>query len=229
MSDWREQIVDNFVPGAHRIYVAADPDGFLVESEINRRIRKRGFDILPYEDPIAFRYTYETKYRRHWANGDSRPSLVVRVDGTDVSGLPYDVLESGEVVHLRLSDIFLGLHAPVVRQLDPSDWDDLHRAVTANDPSSLSAEATKAFILRHVFQIDPSLIDDASTLLHFLLRRHYNDRRIPRVLDAYLVSRLAKTDAFDEWPLDQIVSSASDFYDFLQERWPLFQIGRAHV
>jgi hypothetical protein len=222
MSDWRKQVVDQFAPGAHRIHVASDPDGFLVESEINRQIRERGFDVLPYDDPIAFRHTYETKYRRHWPNRDARPGLVVRVDHTDVSALPYDVIDSGEVVRLRLADVFPGLHVPVIRQLDPADWDALQRAIGEHDPDGLNADETKTFVLRHVFQIDPALIDDESTLLHFLLRRHYNERQIPQTLDEHLVGRLAERDAFTEWPLRRIVPSASDFFGFLQERWPLF-------
>lgn len=222
MSNWRQQVVDTFVPGVHRIYTASDPDGLLAEAEINHQVRERGFDVLPYDDPIAFRYTYETKYRRHWANGDDRPSLIVRLDHGDVSTLPYDVIESGQSVNLRLADIFPGLHVPVLRQLDPADWDALHRAAEAYGSDGLNAEETKTFVLRHVFQIDPTLIDNDSRLLHFLLRRHYNDRRIPSVLDEHLVDRLAEKGAFTGWPLDPIVTSATDFYGFLQERWPTF-------
>lgn len=222
MNDWREQIVDQFVPGGSPIYVVSDPDGLLAEEEVNRQLRERGFDVLPYEDAIAFRHTYETKYRRHWVNGERRPGLIVWTDAQDVSEFPYDILSAGTTISLRLSDIFAGLHVPVVRKLDPTDWDSLLRAIDAYEPGDLNAEETKTFILRHVYRVDEATIDDAADLLHVLLRRHYSERRVPNVIVGHLIDRLAEKSAFEDWPLARIVPSAADFYGFLQERWPFY-------
>lgn len=222
MNDWRDQIVDQFVPGRSRIYVVSDPDGLLAEEEVNHQVRERGFDVLPYEDPIAFRYAYETKYRRHWIDDDKRSGLVVWTDAPDFSELPYDILTAGDTVRLRLSDVFTGLHVPVIRELDPADWESLIKAIDTYEPGNLNAAETKAFILRHVYGIDEATIDDAADLLHVLLRRHYSERHVPDVIDGHLIDRLSKKSAFEDWPLDRIVPSATDFYSFLQERWPFY-------
>lgn len=222
MSDWREQIVDQFMLGGSRIYVVSDPDGLLAEEEINRQVRERGFDVLPYEDPIAFRHAYETKYRRHWANGNDRSGLIVWTGAQDVSEFPYDILSVGTTVSLRLSDVFADLHVPAVRKLDPTDWDSLLQAIEEYKPGDLNAAETKAFILRHVYGVDEATIDDPAELLHLLLRRHYSERHVPDVIDEHLIDRLAEKSAFEDWPLDQIVPNAADFYAFLQERWPFY-------
>ncbi len=220
--DWRDNIVERFVPGAHLVYAVSDPDGLLTEAEIIERVGARGFDVLPFEDPVAFRYAYETKYRRHWIKDSEHPGLIVRTTADDFRVLPYDVLNAGERVRLRLTDVFAGLHAPVLRALDPSDWDVLYRAVVREEPRHLNAEQTKDFVLRYVYRIDPTTLEHDHDLLHVLLRRHYSGRRFPPVLDDYLIDRLASKPQFDDWPLAQIIPDASHFYAFLQERWPIF-------
>lgn len=84
MTDWRDRITEKFIPGAHHIYVASDPDGLLVETEIDQQVRDKGFDVLPFEDPIAFRHTYETKYRRNWTGEDDQSGLIVRTESRGV-------------------------------------------------------------------------------------------------------------------------------------------------
>ena len=33
-------------------------------------IRERGFEIIPFEDHVAFRFAYESKYRALWDKGE---------------------------------------------------------------------------------------------------------------------------------------------------------------
>lgn len=48
----------------------------------NTILRERGFDLITFDDPIAFRYIYEAKYRAHWDNGESG-ALVVALRASD--------------------------------------------------------------------------------------------------------------------------------------------------
>jgi hypothetical protein len=67
---WREDILGEFPPGAHRLTLAADPDGLLTEEGVAAGLERRGYDILEYgDDPIAFRYAYERDYRFRWEPG----------------------------------------------------------------------------------------------------------------------------------------------------------------
>jgi hypothetical protein len=149
MSSWRDQILKEFTPKVARLTLVADPDGLLLEEGFLQEIRERGFELIPLEDHIAFRYAYETKFRSIWDRGE----------------------------------IFQNLNYPVVIALDPGDLDALYEAHRRHAPGQLGENATKEFVLRHVFEISPELIKQPSDLLRVLLRRHYQGRRIPTLLD----------------------------------------------
>jgi hypothetical protein len=86
----------------------------------------------------------------------------------------------------------------------------------------LGDNATKEFVLRHVFAIAPELIKQPSDLLRVLLRRHYRGQRIPTVLDERFIQLLRQSALFDDWPLETLVTDREAFFAFLQERWAIF-------
>ena len=73
-------------------------------------LNARGYDLLTFDDPIAFRYLYETRYRDQPA-----PALIVRTGQADVRQLPYDLLRAGRQLSLTLHDLCPQLSYPVVR------------------------------------------------------------------------------------------------------------------
>src|SRR5208337_1848924 len=89
-------------------------------------------------------------------------------------------------------------------------------------PDVLGENATKEFVLRHVFEIAPEFIKQPSDLLRVLLRRHYRGQHIPSILDERLIQLLRQNNTFDNWPLEILVSDREAFFAFLQERWPVF-------
>ena len=89
-------------------------------------------------------------------------------------------------------------------------------------PGQLGDNATKEFVLRHVFEIAPELIKQPSDLLRVLLRRHYRGQRIPTILDERFIQLLRQNNTFDDWPLETLVADREAFFAFLQERWPIF-------
>ena len=72
MSSWRDQILREFTPKVARLTLVADPDGLLLEEGILEGIRERGFELIPFEDHIAFRYAYESKFRSRCINPKPR-------------------------------------------------------------------------------------------------------------------------------------------------------------
>ncbi|HHV24636.1 MAG TPA: BREX-3 system phosphatase PglZ [Methanosarcina sp.] len=82
--------------------------------------------------------------------------------------------------------------------------------------------ASKGFILRHVFGIELEHIGNVVELLRALLRLHYNKITIPELLSDRLVQMLKQRGVFHEWPLEEIVPDEKAFFAFLQERWPVF-------
>jgi len=223
MSSWRDQILKEFTPKVARLTLVPDPDGLLLEEGILEGIRERGFELIPFEDHIAFRYAYESKFRSRWDRGEHTDLVVVlRSQASDLSGLPYDLLQAGRRLSFNLGDIFPNLSYPVVTALDRGDLDALYEAQKRHAPGQLGDNATKEFVLRHVFEIAPELVKQPSDLLRVLLRRHYRGQRIPPDLDERFIQLLRQNNVFDDWPLETLVSDREAFFAFLQERWPIF-------
>ena len=203
MSSWRDQILREFTPNVARLTLVADPDGLLLEEGMLEGIRQRGFELIPFDDAIAFRYAYESKFRSRWDQGEQADLVVVlRCELNDLGSLPYDLLQAGRKLSFNLGDIFPNLSYPVVTALDRGDLDALYEAQNRHAPGQLGDNATKEFLLRHVFEIAPELIKEPSDLLRALLRRHYRGQRIPAVLDARFIQLLRQSPAFDDWPLE---------------------------
>jgi hypothetical protein len=223
MGDWREQILKEFTPQVARLTLVADPDGLLVEERVLQKIRRRGFELIPFEDHVAFRFAYEAKFRSHWDRGEYTELVVVlRTGWAGLNSLPYDLLQAGRRLSFNLGDLFPNLSYPVVAALDRSDLDALYRAKTQHNSGKQGDNATKDFALRHVFEIAPELIKQPSDLLRVLLRRHYRGQRIPTILDERFVEVLRQNGLFGDWPLETIIPDRDAFFAFLQERWPVF-------
>lgn len=223
MSSWRDIILKEFTPQVSRLTLVADPDGLLLEEGVLQGIRERGFELIPFDDHIAFRYAYESRFRSRWDKGEYTDLVVVlRSSLPDLSTLPFDLLHIGRALSFSIGELFQSLSYPVVASLDKSDLDVLFKAQQEHAPGTLADNGTKDFILRHVFGIAPEVIRKDSDLLSVLLRRHYQSLRIPGIIDERLVRILKGKKLFDDWQLDKIVPDKVAFLEFLQERWRPF-------
>ncbi len=223
MSNWRDKILREFTPNVARLTLVADPDGLLLEEGVLAGIRERGFELIPFEDHVAFRFAYESKFRSRWDQGEQTDLVVVlHSAASDLGCLPYDLLQAGRRLSFNLGEIFPNLSYPIVTALDRGDLDALCEAQERYAPTVLGDNATKEFILRHVFKIAPELIRKPSDLLRALLRRHYREQRIPDSIDKRFVQVLRQQNGFEDWPLETIIPDRNAFFAFLQERWPFF-------
>lgn len=91
MTSWTERILQAFPEDLSPFWIASDPDNLLLDERILQVLRDRGFEVLPFEDPIAFRVEYEERYRAAWDNGalGTCKALVLQFPGTDLSILPW--------------------------------------------------------------------------------------------------------------------------------------------
>ena len=223
MTDWRDRILKEFTPRIAHLTLVADPDGLLIEETLLEAIRERGFEILPFDDSVAFRFAYESRFRSRWDRGESADLVVViPAERHQLATLPYDLLRAGRQLSFGLGELFPGLSYPVVASLDRDHLATLHRAWVRHGAGQLGDDATKDFALRHVFDIAPALVRQPVDLLRVLLRRHHQGRRLPRILDDRLIHLLRRSGAFECWALEAIVPDRDAFFSFLQERWPLF-------
>ncbi len=224
MTSWRDAILKEFTPQVARLTVASDPDGLLLEEGILKEIAERGFELMPFDDHVAFRFAYESRYRCRWDRGDPTDLVVVLREGVSrMQELPNDLLQKSRQVSFTLGDLFPNLSYPVVDTLERSHLDALYEAQTREPPPRPLGEVrTSGFVLRHVFRIAPETIRQEPDLFQFLLRRHYGGLRIPPMLDDHLFRLLSQNPMFAAWPLHEIVSDREAFFAFLQERWPSF-------
>ncbi len=183
--------------------------------------------MIPFDDPVAFRFAYETRYRERWDQGEETPLVVVlRIREGNESAVPFDLLSRarrhGRVLRFGLPELFPQLAPSVVEALDRGAYEPLWGAVQDQEPAELGENATKDFVLRHVFELVPELVRSPAALLAMLLRRHFEGTPLPRVLEVRLVEKLQATGRFADWPLESIVPERARFFRFFEERWTLF-------
>ncbi|MCC5934980.1 MAG: BREX-3 system phosphatase PglZ [Balneolales bacterium] len=223
MAGWRDQILQEFIPQLTKLTLVADPDGLLTEEKLAGSLRKNGFDIIEFSDPIEFRYLYETRYRSVWDKGEKTDLVVsLRFQHAELETLPYDLLCAGRKLSFSLGNLFPNLSYPVLELLDASLLDSLYDAHQTYKPERLGDNATKDFVLRHVFGIAPELVSNQTELLRILLRVHHGKLQIPAELCKRLVTLLDAKKVFSEWPLMQLLTDTNTFLIFLQERWALY-------
>lgn len=223
MSSWRDAILNDFVPNVSKLSLVADPDCLLTEEKLALELRGRGFDLIEFIDPVEFRYAYESKYRSIWDRGEHTDLVVaLRLENAELGSLPYDLLQAGRMLSFNLGDLFPNLSYPVIEKVDRSQLDAIFDAQRKSPPDRMGDNATKDFILRHVFGIAAELIANEVELLRVLLRLHYSSLQIPLMLAERLVNVLKEHERFKGWPLFEIVSDEQAFFSFLQERWPIF-------
>jgi hypothetical protein len=223
MSSWRDWILDDFVPNVSKLTLVGDPDCLLTEEKLALELRDRGFDLIEFNDPVEFRYAYESKYRSIWDRGKHTDLVVIlRLQDAELEFLPYDLLQAGRKLSFNLGELFPNLSYPVIEKLDRSLLDALFEAQSTSPSDRMGDNATKDFILRHVFGIAAELINNEVELLRALLRLHYGKVQIPLVLAERLSQVLESHEALQSWPLSEIIPDDEAFFAFLQERWPTF-------
>lgn len=230
--NWRDPILAQFTPeiaGVARLTIVLDPDGIFTEARVVEGIQRRGFDLIPFDDAVAFRYAYESRFREPWDQGRTTGLVVVlRSPSGDANSLPWDLLHAAQAGHRLLSFSLPGLfprfQPGVIAELAVGDLDLLHQAQNTQQPEQLGENATRDFVLRHVFGIAPEMVQSPTDLLRMLLQKHYRNRTLPASLEQRLVGLLSTR--FPDWPLKEIVPHRSTFFAFLQERWPAFLTAR---
>ena len=221
MSAWVGRILGEFPSDLARLWIAADPDSVLLDERILAGLRARGFEVLPFEDPIAFRAEYEERYRQAWDLGENGRalSLVLHLRSAEPDSLPWDYLRQARTVHLSLANLFPRLSYGVARQVAAEHLDALFDAHAKHASQSLGEAATKDFILTHVFRLAPHLISRLEDLWRELLRLHHRDLVLPPVLIEHMAQIIGANDAFTGLPIGELLSSKASTLRCVQDAW----------
>ena len=227
ITSWRDTVLAQLMPGLSDYFVVDDPDHLMTEPGIQGELIQRGFEFYPFDNSIDLRHFYELKIRRKQLtkiNSKQAESLVISID-TDTSSIndiPFDIAKNSRKVNLSLADCFPELFQDVLKCLEPEELDSLDRAIAEYTPGRLGDTASRDFVLRHIYQVAPEIIQTSSDVLRTLLRIHYRDIQLPAILKSRLTELLSKRSQFKDWPLDEIISNSHRFFKFLQNHWSAY-------
>ncbi|OBW63499.1 MAG: hypothetical protein A9183_07195 [Dehalococcoides mccartyi] len=223
MSTWQSEILKEILHTDSKLVIVTDPDKLLFEENVQQQLNELQFDLFTFEDPVVFRYEYESRYRSKKDTGQEiKTRILLRVADKELNSLPFDVLQAGHKVSLDLGNIFPKLSYPVLEKLPVEYLDKLYQAYHDLKPSGFGDNETCDFILRYIFQITADTIKDPEDLLKTLIRIHFKNKDIPSVLVERLLSLLKSQATFKAWPLKTLLYERDTFFKFLQERWPIF-------
>ena len=224
MSAWIERIVREFPADLARFWIVCDPDDLLLDERILHSLRERCFEVLPFEDSVAFRTEYEERYRAAWDRGEdgSAKALVLQLRGTDVNALPWDYIREGRRVGLSLADLFPMLSYGVIRPIDSEHHEALFQAHNKHATQPLGEGATKEFILTHIFRINPYLLSRSEDFWREVLRLHYRGSGLPPLLADHVAGILANNPELADLPVAELLSSKGFTVRVLHDSWDRF-------
>lgn len=221
MSPWIDRILSKFPPDLSRLWVACDPDAVLLDEQILSVLRERGFEVMPFEDPVAFRTEFEERYRAAWDQGaaGAAAALVLHFRSSEPTELPWDYLHWGRTVRLSLADLFPKLAYNVVRQVEPRNLSVLFEAQESELHSVRGEGESKDFILEHVYQLTPRSIRNAGDFWRELLRLHFANRVLPLMFAEHVAVILQGKGLYADQPLAAWFSSKSVLLRVVQDSW----------
>ena len=224
MVGWAEHILGYFTADIARLWVVCDPDAVLLDETLLSALRARGFEVLPYEDPFAFRAEYEERYRAPWDRGEPgpTPALVVHLRDAEVNALPWDLVHQARTVRLSLAELFPRLASRVVRQVEPAQLAQLYQAHQTELQSFRGELESQDFILDHVYQLAPRAIRTPVDFWREALRLHYAERALPPLFAQYAADIIQGRGLFPDQPVATWLASKSALLRVVQGAWPRF-------
>jgi len=223
MSAWTDHILQEFPADLSRFWIVRDPDNLLLDDRTLHCLRERDFEVLPFEDSVAFRTEYEECYRAAWDRGEEGTSkaLVLQLRGTEINTLPWDYVRMGRKVSLSLADLIPKLSYGVIRQIDSEHLEALFLAHDKHATQQLGESATKDFILTHIFRVSPYLLNRPEDFWREVLRLHYRGTGLPDLL-AQHVAAIVRDTPLGKLPIAELLSSKSFMVRVVQDAWNLF-------
>ena len=227
MSHWTDRILSHFTADLTRLWVACDPDEVLLDEKLLAELRSRGFEVMLYEDPFAFRAEFEERYRDAWDRGEAgpAPSLVLHLRGADQNVLPWDIVHHGRVARLSLAELFPRLAYSTVKQVEAEHLAVLFDAHEAELQSARGENESKDFILEHVYQLTPRSIRTPVDFWRELLRMHFANRSLPPLFAKHAAGILQGKGLFADQPVAAWLSSKSVLLRVVQDAWYRYLTG----
>lgn len=221
MSLWTERILRHFTADLTRLWVACDPDDVLLDEKLLNEFRIRGFELMLYEDPFAFRVEYEERFRAAWDRGEQGPahSLVLHLRSSDANTLPWDIVRHGRVVRLSLAELFPKLAYSAVQQVEKEHLAGLFHSHQTELQATRGENESKDFILEHIYQLTPRSIRTPVDFWRELLRIHFANRSLPTMFAQHAASIIQSKGLFADQPVATWLAAKSTLLRVVQDAW----------
>jgi hypothetical protein len=218
---WQHAILAHFQPKRERMLLVIDPDNLLRDDALLAEIQNSNYDILELDDEVTFRNKFERTYRSRWDEGEARHLVVVVHTTNGARHIPYDLRQKSKYIELGVADLFPQLNAITVRQLDNAYYADLypaHQQLVARNELLRTERRTIEFILRVVFDLEPTAVNQPVRWVRFLIDKHYRARELPPALEEYLRQNLLPGVAsYGLRP--EFLTDAASFFTWLSQQW----------
>jgi hypothetical protein len=213
--NWRTHMLESYDSALTPRLVVADPDNLLRDADVHLELTGRGYTILPYDDPIAFRVAYEAAY--------DQPLIVVLWDrARTLETLPADVLARCARRAVGLAAFFPRLHIPVLAALPSTQLDRLWVIYGQQRGPALGARMTAEIVLQACYSITLAALQTPSDVLTLLLQIHAAPQPLPEALLVIIQTHIQTLPHLTDWPLAKLLRDRTAFDTFLEHAWPRF-------
>ena len=181
--NWQEKITNYFV-NKGSVYIVSDEHRLLHDKRLQDLLEKQKCAIYFYDDPIVFRYVYETTLRH--IERANRPTTLIVIQDRQFNQIPYDIYQDANCITLSLASIFPKFAGSIVQQCPTELYGEIYEA-HSRCSSLLSDNGTIDFILRKVFSIDAvKFADEVSVVKAALIYFEGFSEPLPRDFINYL-------------------------------------------
>ncbi|MEH7839774.1 BREX-3 system phosphatase PglZ [Rhizobium laguerreae] len=219
MTGWSDHILAPFQREFSHLWVVTDPDEILLSPTVAPMLAKRGFELVTYRDPLAFRHRYEAEIRG--AAGDGAYIVHVRGDASTI--VPWDVLNEARVHALSVPELFGALDANAVRAVGSERYDDLWQ-ITSSRPSmpTIGTVATKDFLATNLYRVVPDLLRRPADLWEQAFDIFFRGSPLPHLIACHVAERACRPNGMSVEVAASILSDRATFVDRVQRDWNLF-------
>ena len=162
----------------------SDEYRLLRDKNVQKLLNGENCEVYFYDDPIVFRYAYETTLRH--IERTNRPSTLIAIPDYQFNQIPYDIYQDANRITLSLASIFPKFVGSIVQQCPTELYQKMFEA-HSQCPGVLSDNDTIDFILREVFSIDASkFADEVSVVKAALIYFEGFSEPLPRTFINYL-------------------------------------------
>ncbi len=221
---WQKKIVSQFIPDAGtNVWAVSDPDGLVRNERVMAELQNKGFDCLFFEDPLEFRYEYESRIRRAWERGDVLPVIIIfdeQVEG--FNALPSDVLASATQIELGLRFVFPNCYTSVIREIPLILWGKLEAHLAKHSRKVFNKRDTEELVLRVCYLLSPELIDSIPEFFRRLFDLHLSQNKLPESLSSRFEAELGHRAEFADLEVKRLCGDPNFFWHFIARQWTQF-------